>query len=152
MMDKVTRLIYLIALDTVLEDAGETLSEEALLEMIGLESVLDGMMEKNPKVMEVLDEAVDATQLVLYAAPLLKAEIQRLVELDNRGEPVDNTNLIGSNVCEWYLEDYDSSLWVGNCGFQFVFSNDDDPNENGMDYCPSCGRKLKQKAIQSFSE
>ena len=88
-MDKVTRLIYLIALDTVLEDAGESLSEEALLEMVGLEAVLDGMMEKNPKVMNILDEAIDATQLVLYAAPLLKAEIQRLVDMDNRGEDVE---------------------------------------------------------------
>ena len=57
-----------------------------------------------------------------------------------------------SDFCEWYLEEYDASLWVGNCGIQFAFSNDDDPNENGMNYCPRCGRKLRQKAIQSFSE
>lgn len=83
---KFERLARLIALDTILEDAGETLSQESLEAMIGLEAVLDRSIKEYPDVAEVLDTAIDGSELVLYLVPLVVADIEGLMKNSERGE------------------------------------------------------------------
>jgi hypothetical protein len=40
----------------------------------------------------------------------------------------------------WTLDPEDES-WDGACGAKWQF-NDDGPVENGMRYCPECGKRL----------
>lgn len=46
--------------------------------------------------------------------------------------------------CEWRLDDYDFGTWTSGCGLLWVFSNDDTPKDNGMNYCLKCGKELKE--------
>lgn len=49
-------------------------------------------------------------------------------------------------MCAWSLADEDASIWETACGHAFMF-NDGGPQENGAQFCPYCGGKLKQCAI-----
>lgn len=83
---KLERLARLITLDAILEEAGETISHEALEAMIGLEAVLDKAIRNYPDVAEVLDTAVDGSELILYLVPFVAADIERLMEQSEKGE------------------------------------------------------------------
>jgi len=43
--------------------------------------------------------------------------------------------------CEWKDE---VDCWRGSCGIEWCFNNDDGPRGNKMNYCPKCGRLLKE--------
>lgn len=45
--------------------------------------------------------------------------------------------------CAWKNDD--DGTWHTSCGGAFVFTNDDDPKENGFKYCCYCGAKLEVK-------
>lgn len=45
-------------------------------------------------------------------------------------------------VCKW-SEDQDS-VWDTQCDNRFVF-NSDGPADNGFEYCPYCGNKIKEQ-------
>ncbi|MGC6231996.1 hypothetical protein VU677_14760 [Hafnia paralvei] len=42
-------------------------------------------------------------------------------------------------ACTWISDG--EGLWLGDCGLTWTFF-DDGPNENGLKYCPSCGKKV----------
>lgn len=42
-------------------------------------------------------------------------------------------------TCTWISDG--EGLWLGDCGATWQFF-DDGPNENGLKYCPSCGKKV----------
>lgn len=42
-------------------------------------------------------------------------------------------------ACAWISDG--EGLWLGDCGLTWTFF-DDGPNENGLKYCPSCGKKV----------
>ena len=44
--------------------------------------------------------------------------------------------------CEWHLADEACALWEGACGVAWEFT-EGGPKENGCQYCPRCGGKLK---------
>mgnify|MGYP001562618544 CR=1 FL=1 len=46
--------------------------------------------------------------------------------------------------CGW-SEDSADGFWVGACGITWQFE-DGRPKENGMKFCPKCGRKVKEGA------
>ncbi len=45
------------------------------------------------------------------------------------------------NCCVWKEVDPDASYWEGGCGGSFCFI-DGGPSENGIHFCPRCGKKL----------
>lgn len=46
-------------------------------------------------------------------------------------------------TCKWTLIDSEYSYWTSDCNGDWAFT-DGDPEENGMKYCPFCGKKLEQ--------
>jgi rubredoxin len=44
--------------------------------------------------------------------------------------------------CRW-VYDADHGKWDAACGLAWCFTTEDGPREHGVNYCPSCGRKLK---------
>lgn len=51
-------------------------------------------------------------------------------------------------VCVWEEYDIDYGTWKGTCGVLFNLEVDG-PKENGMHYCPRCGRKIEVKSYPS---
>jgi hypothetical protein len=49
------------------------------------------------------------------------------------------------DTCEWVgtYDEYETT-WEGSCGAEFILL-EGTPAENGMKYCPNCGRKLTQR-------
>jgi len=43
--------------------------------------------------------------------------------------------------CRWTYDEEDDA-WDGTCGIKWQLTNDGTPRENGMNYCPSCGKEL----------
>lgn len=52
--------------------------------------------------------------------------------------PVIPDGSAGTN-CIWSTDS--DGIWLGDCGVTWQFF-DDGPNENGLKYCPSCGKKV----------
>lgn len=48
-----------------------------------------------------------------------------------------------AKVCEWVQEEFESEHWSGECGIEWI-TFEDTPKNNGMNFCPKCGRPLKQ--------
>lgn len=49
------------------------------------------------------------------------------------------------NICHWVLyDDFDCVVWYSDCGLDWQFTNLSTPAENEMNYCPKCGKKLKE--------
>lgn len=46
------------------------------------------------------------------------------------------------DVCKWAFEI--EGFWRGDCGICWDLE-DGTPKENGMNFCPRCGKRLKQK-------
>jgi hypothetical protein len=44
--------------------------------------------------------------------------------------------------CEWRIDDDESGTWSASCGLFWSF-DEGTPTENGMKYCPKCGRELE---------
>lgn len=49
--------------------------------------------------------------------------------------------VVPNDVCHWSLEDDDWNAWKGSCGALWGLT-DSTPEDNGMAYCPKCGRPL----------
>lgn len=52
------------------------------------------------------------------------------------------------DVCEWTMEE-GADWWQTSCGSEWTTS-DGTPADNGMNYCPMCGRKLMQVSCPSL--
>jgi hypothetical protein len=48
--------------------------------------------------------------------------------------------------CIW-IEHFDPDYWQTGCGNEFQII-DSTPKENGMVYCPFCGKKIKEEKEQ----
>jgi hypothetical protein len=57
----------------------------------------------------------------------------RVAELYTRPAPADQ-----GDTCTWEL-DHGDSAWAGECGIYWSFI-DDGPQENGVKFCPKCGK------------
>jgi len=53
--------------------------------------------------------------------------------------------------CTWRQEDEDSDTYTTDCCFTFAL-NDGPPSENGMKYCPHCGRPIIENLYQPEDE
>lgn len=51
---------------------------------------------------------------------------------------------VGEHPCEWHLINDDTDAWKSSCGDAWIFE-DGTPEDNHMNYCPFCGRHLKQR-------
>jgi len=54
--------------------------------------------------------------------------------------------MTSSDKCEW--KDDDRNDWWTSCGKGWCFTNGDSPVDNGMNYCPFCGKPL----VESFNK
>jgi hypothetical protein len=59
-----------------------------------------------------------------------------------RGKLAIRLRRAGIMVCNWTV-DVDG-IWSGDCGIRWECSFET-PKDNGMNYCPRCGKRLKQK-------
>lgn len=55
-----------------------------------------------------------------------------------------NLNMRLAYPCEWHISDEDGSVWESTCGLLWVII-DGTPTENGMQYCPKCGKQLSER-------
>ena len=46
-------------------------------------------------------------------------------------------------MAEWIYNDYDNAWVCQLCGFYWHIINDHTPKENGVNFCPKCGVKVK---------
>ena len=56
--------------------------------------------------------------------------------------PSDRVGKAKSDVCVWAFDVL--GAWSGTCGIWWSCEFET-PKENGMNFCPRCGRRLKQK-------
>lgn len=52
--------------------------------------------------------------------------------------------------CTWSFSSYDDH-WSGTCGAEWVF-NDGGPEENGVKFCPKCGKSVAVSAMEGTEE
>lgn len=52
--------------------------------------------------------------------------------------------------CTWTFSNYDDH-WSGTCGAEWVF-NDGGPEENGVKFCPKCGKSVAVSAMEGTEE
>lgn len=52
--------------------------------------------------------------------------------------------------CTWTFSNYDDH-WTGTCGAEWVF-NDGGPEENGVKFCPKCGKSVAVAATEGTEE
>lgn len=97
------------------------------------------------------DEAI--TQALAEAAALITAysrTVPRCYEEKNRCNdcPADYPDKEcpsypeAQGNCEWE-ESEEAGAWEGSCGIFWTFPNDVSPEENGVAFCPMCGRRVK---------
>lgn len=59
----------------------------------------------------------------------------------------DELHLIATTLktghCTWHESAYDYNIWESECGLTWELI-DGTPKENGMNYCPRCGEKIKE--------
>ena len=48
--------------------------------------------------------------------------------------------------CEWTF-DGQTDAWFGSCGIGWRFESGSNPDENGMRYCPNCGRQIASQNL-----
>lgn len=76
----------------------------------------------------------------------LRADVAGMHETANGAFLDGRNNAIAEREqehCEWTPEDEGSEWYSATCGMSFIF-NDDGPAENGFNFCPKCGKKLKE--------
>ena len=54
---------------------------------------------------------------------------------------LDRPMCLHDAACSWTQDD--EELWSSSCGLEWIFL-DDGPKENDMNYCPKCGKKLRE--------
>lgn len=52
--------------------------------------------------------------------------------------------------CTWHCEE-DINNWHSDCGYQFQFM-EDGPEENGVKFCPKCGKSVAVSATEGTEE
>lgn len=50
-----------------------------------------------------------------------------------------------SEKCVWKIEEWDWGTWESDCEYYWQVENGKTPKENGMNYCPKCGRELVEE-------
>lgn len=48
-------------------------------------------------------------------------------------------------TCDWKEDLF--GIWVGSCGFSWMFEGERTPADKGMKYCPGCGKVLRECGI-----
>ena len=56
--------------------------------------------------------------------------------------PSDRVGKLKMEVCQWKFTE--EAFWSGDCGLNWNFDTGT-PRDNGMNFCPRCGKRLKQK-------
>ena len=57
-------------------------------------------------------------------------------------QKIDVREKVESEKCEWSRESDD--VWRSDCGLLWEFDNEETPKANNMNYCPQCGKILKE--------
>lgn len=57
---------------------------------------------------------------------------------------------VSPDTCTWTFSSYDSH-WSGTCGIEWIFT-DGGPEENGVKFCPKCGRSVAMAATEGTEE
>lgn len=70
-------------------------------------------------------------EIIGYEHRLICGELRRVPKFDGPD--------IGRDGCEWVCDDV--GTWRGKCGTEWQFF-DDGPDENGMKFCPGCGKPV----------
>ena len=98
------------------------------------------LMEYNP----ALSKKLDGQNLSMHE--LIAVEIAKNAYRAG-GEFAESELTKPAETCLWRLEEDDYSLWEGACGVAWQFSNDCGIEENGMNYCPRCGKPIEVEDV-----
>lgn len=111
------------------------------------------VLPKQPELVVLTDEQIDAVldstanmayviadkreRLHMFAREILRAATLSAAPAQPVSEPYKLAK--SPEACTWISDG--EGLWLGDCGLTWTFF-DDGPNENGLKYCPSCGKKV----------
>lgn len=87
--------------------------------------------------LEHIGRFADAAQLRQLAAKLQQNAPQNIPE-------------IIPDTCAWTFSSYDGH-WSGTCGIDWIFT-DGGPEENGVKFCPKCGKSVAVSATEGTEE
>ncbi len=100
---------------------------------------------------QIVDQAQERISELRDELGAAKGEYDRAVNkvdvLQQRLNAADQQIDDHAGTCEWSRED-DSGIWNSGCGVTWSF-HDDGPEENGMNFCHSCGKALIVKAANA---
>lgn len=76
-----------------------------------------------------------------HTARVLSAQVTMAMNKIQRNFPSDRVGK-AKEVCQWIFTE--EAFWSGTCGLNWTFDTGT-PKQNGMNYCPRCGKRLKRK-------
>lgn len=85
-----------------------------------------------------------------YLGNFAAAAIIRQLAANQPQNAQQNIPEIISDSCTWTFSNYDDH-WSGTCGAEWVF-NDGGPEENGVKFCPKCGKSVAVSAAEGTEE
>ena len=85
-----------------------------------------------------------------YLGNFAAAAIIRQLAANQPQNAQQNIPEIIPDSCTWTFSNYDDH-WSGTCGAEWVF-NDGGPEENGVKFCPKCGKSVAVSATEGTEE
>ncbi len=82
-----------------------------------------------------------------YKFSIKEVIIKAILEHIKNQKSTKNPETQKPETCIWsYVEWNDGDMWKGECGINWVVL-DGTPKENGINFCPRCGRKLIEEEM-----
>ena len=131
-----------------LESAGElSLKEQFYLEALRL---LVAAMDSEPVVSEDVRQIKNTAAALEYIGNFADAAIILQLAANQQQNAQQNIPEIIPDSCTWTFSNYDDH-WSGTCGVEWIFP-DGGPEENGVKFCPKCGKSVAVSATEGTEE
>lgn len=85
-----------------------------------------------------------------YLGNFAAAAIIRQLAANQQQDAQQNIPEIIPDSCTWTFSNYDDH-WSGTCGVEWIFP-DGGPEENGVKFCPKCGKSVAVSATEGTEE
>ena len=85
-----------------------------------------------------------------YIGNFAGAAIIRQLAANQQQNAPQNIPEIIPDSCTWTFSNYDDH-WSGTCGVEWIFP-DGGPEENGVKFCPKCGKSVAVSATEGTEE
>lgn len=111
-----------------------------------LQRAIDILLNKAGNSPVVPDGMERVATTLEYIGNFADAAIIRQLAANQQQNAAQNIPEIIPESCTWSFSSYDDH-WHGTCGAEWVF-NDGGPEENGVKFCPKCGKSVAVSATE----